>query len=266
MDYKTILVNRIDGGITITINRPDQQNSINPDLLKEINHVLDLAENDSQCKIIVLQGQRGVFCTGMDFNEVSDKYDNNSYEQAYKYREGKEQSHSRPYLETIKRFTLIPKVVISVVDGKVMAGGVGLAAASDIVIATPRSQFSLSEALWGLLPSMVTPFLIRRVGFQVAYRMTLTTMPINAKEAYECHLVDEVDEAPQEVLRRYFLRVSKLDEWTLGNLKQYFRKMWIISNQMEDTAVAETDRLSSEPKVVNNIVNFIKYQKFPWSE
>jgi len=266
MEYKTILVNRMDGGITLTINRPEQQNSINPDLLKEINHVLDLAVNDPLCKIIVLQGQGGVFCTGMDFNEISGKHDNFTPGQIHENRDSKEVSHSRPYLETIKRFTLIPRIVISVVDGRVMAGGVGLAAASDIVIATPRSQFSLSEALWGLLPSMVTPFLIRRVGFQVAYRMTLTTMPIHAREAYEVHLVDEVTEAPEEVLRRYSLRVSRLDEWTLGNLKQYFRKMWIISNQMEDAAVAETDRLSSEPKVVNNIINFVKYQKFPWSE
>ncbi len=264
MGYNTILVKESIGGLTITLNRLDQQNSINNQLLKEVNEVLDWAEQNPDCRIIILEGQNGIFCTGMDFESAS-KID--SQEPALnEIQESSEntESSSTLYMTTIKRLTLSPKVIISVVDGRVMAGGIGLVAASDLVIATPRSQFSLSEALWGLLPAMVTPYLIRRIGYQNAYRMTLTTTPVSTQEAHRINLVDEMSDTPGENIRRLWLRLSKLEESTIVNMKQYFRKMWIITEQMEETAISEITRLSTQPKVIENITNFIKYQKFPW--
>lgn len=273
MGYSTILVKESIGGITITFNRLEQQNSINDCLLKEINEVLDLAEKDSNCRIVVFEGQKGVFCTGMDFGEVSElesqkvvRQEDRYYKEEEEYEEEAEESLSNPFMETIRRFSLMPKVIISVVDGRAMAGGIGIIAASDLVIATPRSQFSLSEALWGLLPAMVTPYLIRRVGFQTAYRMTLTTMPISVQEAYEAHLVDEISENPHESVRRFWLRLSKLEESTIQNMKRYFRKMWLITEKMEEVAVREITRLSSHPEVIRNIVNYVKHQKLPWDD
>ena len=87
------------------------------------------------------------------------------------------------YMDTLRRITLFSKVVISCVDGQVLAGGVGLVACSDLVIATSKAEFGLSEALWGLLPAMVLPYLIRKVGVQKAYFMTLTTIRISVEEA-----------------------------------------------------------------------------------
>ena len=114
MEYDTILVRDSVCGITITLNRLEHQNSLNHVLLKEMNDVLDLAEQDANCRIVVLEGQKSIFCTGMDFAEVA-----SSNNQAAK------RSASDPYMETIKRLTLIPKIIISVIDGQVMAGGVG---------------------------------------------------------------------------------------------------------------------------------------------
>ena len=246
MEFETIKVAEIVGGLTITINRPDQKNSINNQLLNEIHMALDLAEQDENCRIIGLGGQSGVFCTGMDFNQIDD-------EEMVQVEQG-----NRLYLDTLKRFTRIPKIVVALVEGQAMAGGIGLVAAS------PESQFSLSEALWGLLPAMVTPYLIRRVGFQLAYRMTFSTMPITAQEAFDAHLVDEINRSPNESLRRLWLRLSKLKESTIKNLKEYFNKMWFLTQEMEEMAVAETSRLSSDPAVVQGIKDFVQFNRFPW--
>ncbi|MGA1867987.1 MAG: enoyl-CoA hydratase-related protein [bacterium] len=250
MDYETILVNKSKGSITIMLNRLAQKNSIDRTMLKEINQALDNAEKDPSCTMIIIEGQNGVFCTGMDFKDSFAEEGSNDF--------------SSLYMETIKRFTMMPKVIIANVDGRVIAGGVGLAAASDFVIASPRSQFSLSEALWGLLPACVTPFLIRRVGFQVAYRMTLTTMPISAKEAYNVQLVDEMSESPLESIRRIKLRIAHIDKTTLRSMKQYFRDMWILTEDMEKRATEELSRLKSLPKVRENVLNYLNYQQFPW--
>jgi polyketide biosynthesis enoyl-CoA hydratase PksH len=255
MKYQTILIKEIPGGITIIFNRVSQRNSINAAFIKELNEILDEAERNSSCRVVILEGQNGFFCTGMDFEEVVSE----------DATEGRE-SLTNLYLKTIQRFTLIPKVIISKVDGLVMAGGVGLAAASDLVVATPRSQFSLSEALWGLLPAMVIPYLVRRVGFQKAYRMTLTTLPVSAQDAFSAGLADEISETPDESIKHWYNRLALLEESSIKNIKEYFGKMWIINEQTNELAVSESLRLITDPKVKENIYNFIKYQKFPWEK
>ena len=145
-----------------------------------------------------------------------------------------------------------------------MAGGVGLAAASDIVVSTERSEFSLSEALWGLLPCCVLPFLIRRTGFQKAYFMTLTTRTFTAREAFDIHLVDELTAQPDEALRKLSLRLNLLDDVTISDLKRYFRGLWLINSEMEQAAVAEITRLSALPRVQNNLRNYVEHGRFPW--
>ena len=238
---------------TITFNRLLNKNSINEAFLDELNNVFNEVEQKPLCQIILLQGQQGIFCTGMDFNEMTK-------------RASTESVFSTLYMETLKRMTLMPRIVIAKVDGQVMAVGVGIVAACDLVVATTRSQFSLSEALWGLLPACVTPYLIRRVGFQNAYRMTLTTLSIDAQKAYHMNLVDELDDSPERIIRQLILRLTRLENSTIGNLKQYFRKMWMITDVLEETAISEISRLTESPEVQNNIQRFIKYNRFPWDK
>jgi len=106
--------------------------------------------------------------------------------------------------------------------------------------------------------------LIRRVGYQPAYKMTLTTLPISAQEAYRIHLVDELTETPDDSIRKLKPRIIRLSDSTIGNMKQYFRKMWLITEQMEEMAISEFSKLISQPKVKDNIRNFVEYGQFPW--
>lgn len=256
MDMETLIVTRGPKALTITFNRLQSRNSINTTVLKEMNQVLDIAERDRDCRLVIIEGKGGVFCTGMDFEEITQKEVSTNTENLKIW--------IRSYMSLLKRFTLISKVIIAKLDGQVLAGGVGLVAASDLVIATERTQFSLSEALWGLLPANVMPYLIRRVGFQKAYAMTLTTQTITAQDAKIIHLIDEINSNLDDAIRRLMLRLVRLDEKTIKDMKAYFRKMWIITEEMEEVAVNELSRLVTEPRVYSNIKNFIKYQRFPW--
>lgn len=258
MSYTTLIVNISKGIHNITLNRLKHRNSINKAMLVELNLALDIAENDSSCKLIVIEGQNGTFCTGMDFtmfaSDVSDAYEEEA------------DDFSVSYMNTLKRLTLSPKIILSKVDGQVMAGGVGLVAASDIVLSTNRTKLSLSEALWGLLPAMVTPYLIRKVGFQKAYYMTLTSMPVTANEARDIHLIDVVDDDIDTLTHHMSQRLSRLDESTIREMKQYFRDMWIITEQMEKKAVEKINYLASKKEVLNNITNYVRFGRFPWEK
>ena len=236
--------------IEVTLNRVAERNSLNEAMLTQFHQVLDQAGSDPEIRSIILRGQGGVFCTGMDLEGFVSGVELSSAE--------------NPYMDLLKRFASIDRIVISVVEGTVMAGGVGLVAASDLVYADPQSTFSLSEALWGLLPAMVTPFLIRRVGFQCAYRLTLTAATIGAEEASRIHLVDEVGADIQSRLQGALRRLGRVHPDTIGDLKAYFRRMWIIDDSMEKCAVAELARLSKDPRIIENITNFVKNGVVPW--
>jgi polyketide biosynthesis enoyl-CoA hydratase PksH len=254
MTYQTLLVREINHAIEATINRVEQRNALNSMLMQELHQVLDQAEKNPDCHMVIFKGKEGLFCTGMDFQEITQTVQHSEEAETY----------STLYMSLLKRFASSSKIIISEIDGQVMAGGVGLAAASDIVIATTRSHFSLSEALWGLLPANVLPYLIRRVGFQKSYIMTLTTQPISATEAHAIHLVDELSDQPEEILRKLSLRLFRIDEKTVQTLKNFFRKLWIINEAMEQTAMHELAKLMQDTSVQKNIKDFVEQKKFPW--
>jgi len=255
-NYKMLLTEINKDVITVTINRPQQKNSINVELLTELNQLLDSIEKASDIRFVILQGQEGVFCTGMDFEEITQTISNHQ----------KPELSPEYYMKTLKRFTQTSKVMIGKIDGRVLAGGMGLVAACDIVISSARSQFGLSEALWGLLPANVMPFLIRRVGFQKAYMLTLTTQNISAQRAYEIHLVDELSENLDISINRLLISLRRVNATTVGELKNFFRKMWIINEEMEKTAIQELENLLLSPIVNENIKNFVQDKKLPWEK
>lgn len=78
------------------------------------------------------------------------------------------------------------------------------------------------------------------------------------------HLVDEVMEQPDEALRRLLLRVGLLEEETIVELKAYFRKLWILTPEVERTAVAEIGRLAAKPAVRAAIAGYAADGRFPW--
>jgi polyketide biosynthesis enoyl-CoA hydratase PksH len=257
MPYKTITFNKYKTYCEINLNRPNKKNSINQLMLEEINIILDEVESSDDWRVLFFKGKEGYFCTGMDLEEVYEKI--NTPEEDFS-----ESFLTSLFMKTLKRLSSINKIVISMVQGQVNAGGVGILAVSDLVFATTNSQFALSEALWGLLPGCVVPFLIRRVGYQQAYRLTLTTLSIDAEKAKNINLVDELTDSSEEIIRTYMIRFNRIDSETIREIKSYFRKMWIISDNEEKTAISEMSRLINSSKVKSNIINYFKKDVFPW--
>lgn len=255
MAFATLIVKEGSRQLTAQISRPDSANSINSTLIQELHQVLDWAERIPDCRTFVLEGLPGVFCTGLDLRGAVEGANVAS-----------ESDQAAEYLRLLKRLTLSPRIVVCRVDGRVVAGGVGLVAASDIVLATPRAEFSLPEALWGLLPCCVLPFLLRRIGYQKAYFLTLTTRTMTAKEALSTHLVDELSENLDDTLRKLTLRLNLLDDRVILDLKGYFEQISGIPPGIEQIAVQEIKRLAGQPYVRENITNYIQGGLLPWEK
>lgn len=253
--YRTLRVTRESAVLRVALARPERQNSIDGDVLDELGRALDRAETDPDCAAMVLEGSGGVFCSGADFEAAAHDLAGGGT--------GME-AGGEAFLALMRRFTTAPVVVVSCVDGRATGGGVGLAAASDFVFATGRSRFSLPEALWGLLPCCVLPFVIRRTGLHRAYTMALGTRPMTAQDAERCGLVDELTEDPAESVRRLLVRLTRIDPVTVGELKRYVRAMWFATEETEEHALREFARLMSSPVARRRVEMLTTAQRLPW--
>lgn len=253
--YRALRVEERGAVLRVVLDCPERQNSIDGPLLAELGAVLDRAERTAGLRILALEGAGPVFCSGMDFVAAA--------------RGGQDLGEvaargGAAFFDLLQRFTTLPRVVVSRVDGRVTGGGVGLVAASDIVYATERSSFGLPEALWGLLPCCVLPFLIRRVGFQPAYAMTLSTLPVSARQAERIRLVDAVVDPADDPLRQLGARLTRIDDVTIADCKRYFGQVSPPVSQARTAAIAELGRLMSSPAVQSRIANFASHQRLPW--
>lgn len=252
---KNIKVSQQRFVFTIQLYRPEANNSINGLLIKELMMVLTQIESNPEIKVVVLEGLPDVFCSGMDFKSVY-------------HTESEEVIGDDPnkYYDLLKHLSLCSKIIVAKVQGKVNAGGIGLVAVSDIVIADQQATFGLSEALFGLLPACVLPFLIRRIGYQKAQWMALVSQGISANRAFQIGLVDEISDNVNETVRKNLLRLTRLETSTIMDLKDYMSKLWIINEQTQELAVNKISCLLNSEKVQSNIKNFVENEKFPWEK
>lgn len=166
----------------LTLADSARGNRINAARLAALHEAFDKAEASETVRAIMLRSDGACFCLGMDFSFfLGTEAGGLSAAEAVK-----------AYSGLLTRMRVSPKPVIVLIDGEVKAGGIGLVAAADIVIASTRSQFQLSEVLLGLIPANVLPFLSERIGRSRAAWLTMTARTLSAETARAIGLVDEI--------------------------------------------------------------------------
>jgi polyketide biosynthesis enoyl-CoA hydratase PksH len=251
MSFRTLKV-RIEPPVyVIRIDRPDAGNSINRALVEEFSRALNECEADS-IHVVVVEGSADVFCAGADFADYAVDESNAVDPQAL--------------YDVWERVASGPFISVAHVQGKATAGGVGFAAACDVVLASRSAQFSLTELLFGLYPACVLPFLSRRVGFQRAHYMTLTTKPVSAEQALQWGLADECDADSDALLRKLLLRLRRLPKAGIRNYKAYAVSLNPIIAQSRPGAVEANRELFADPVNRAAVRRFVESGLFPWEE
>jgi methylglutaconyl-CoA hydratase len=165
------------------LNRPKVHNAFNETAIKELEHSFRMFGDRQEVRAIVLTGSGATFCAGADLGWMK-KMGEISYEDNFAdaYR-------LATMLRTVYR---CPKPVIARIQGDAYGGGVGLIAAADIAIATSNACFAFSEVKLGLMPAVISPFVIQAIGSRAARRYFVTGEKFTAQEAYRMGLVHEV--------------------------------------------------------------------------
>ncbi len=186
---KNLLTSAEEGILTITINRPDKMNALNRETIGELGQTLQEAEENEEVKVIILTGAgEKAFVAGADISEFSD----------FSVEEGKQLSQDG-HDKLFNKVEHLSKPVIAAVNGFALGGGLELAMACHIRVASDNARMGLPETSLGVIPGYGgTQRLPQLVGKGKAFEMIMTAGMIKAEEAREYQLVNHV--IPQEEL------------------------------------------------------------------
>ncbi len=241
--------------LRLSLKDPAGRSRLNPELILQLKSLL---ESPRDARLVTIEGMPGSFCEGLDLELLPLDGDGQS---ASAWAEVVLQE-----LEALlAAITYTPRPVVALVDGPALGGGLGIAAAADLVIASPRASFALPEAVMGLIPAVVFPFVAHRIGVARARLLALGSPPLDAAQALEFGLVDEIAEDLEQALDRYARRFIRMDSRAIGTLKKLFATHFEPSPQYQADALRSFSYLLGTQETRQRISRFYSGAT-PWDE
>src|SRR5215210_3973964 len=179
MAYKTLLVELADGVLTVTLNRPEVHNAFNDELIGEAIDLFSNLDTDA-ARVVVLKGTGKNFCAGADLNWMS---------RMVSYTRDQNVRDSSLLAKMYALMNECPLPIIGRIHGAAIGGGVGLVAVCDVAVAMEDSKFGLSEVKLGILPAVISPYVIAKIGQTHARALFLTGERFEAERALRIGLV-----------------------------------------------------------------------------
>ena len=183
MAFTTLNITRDGHTATVTLDRPDTRNAFNDETIAELTRAFRELGEDDDLRAIILAANGPAFCAGADLNWMK---------KMAGYTHAENQADALQLAEMLRTIYLCPKPVVAKVQGDCYAGGMGLVAACDIVVAADEANFCLSEVKLGLIPATISPYVIKAMGENAARRYFLTAERFPAREALRIGFAHEV--------------------------------------------------------------------------
>jgi len=167
----------------VRLNRPEVRNAFNADLIAELHRTFTQLDADDSVRAIVLSGEGKVFCGGADISWMRASLDLSF---------GENVADATAMSEMFRAIDRCSKPVIAKIHGAALGGGAGLAAVCDVVIASADAVFGFTEVKLGIIPAVISPFVLRKIGATHARALFLTGERFDAKRAFHIGLIHEM--------------------------------------------------------------------------
>jgi methylglutaconyl-CoA hydratase len=167
----------------VALNRPTQHNALTPVLLEQLTAVFHHFSTRREIRVIVLTGNGRSFCAGADLKYMRAAAD---------YDFAANVSDSKVIFDLMQTINNCPKPVIGRINGAAIGGGVGLVAVCDITVAVERARFAFSEVRLGVVPAVISPFVLAKIGTGHGRELFLTGERFDARRARQIGLVQQV--------------------------------------------------------------------------
>lgn len=251
------------GVARVTLNRPDVHNAFNAQVIERLGTIWDEIGARKDIRVVSIRGNGKSFCAGGDLDWM---------------RKSGQQDRAANQAETmvlagmLKKLNELPQAVISLVHGNCMAGGTGLAATSDIVIASAETKFALTEVRLGLTPATISPYVVAAIGPRQARRYFLTAERFEAADAFRLGLVHELAKDPDDLAAKGEAMVQALllgAPEAIADSKKLVRKVAHVTSPdealMRYTAENIADRRASA-EGQEGLAAFFGKRKPKWAE
>jgi methylglutaconyl-CoA hydratase len=257
---KDILLNKEGAVLTVSLNRPLSHNALTPEMLLGLTAVFQDVNDRDDIRVVVLTGNGRSFCAGADLSFMHAAAD-------YSFEDNV--SDGEAIFDLMQAVDNCRKPVVGRVNGAAIGGGVGLVSCCDIVVAVDRAKFAFSEVRLGILPAVISPFVVAKIGSGNSRELFLTGELFLAERAKEIGLVQHVvaEEALDEKVGE---RVAALLQAAPGAQAAGKELIQVVSSQ-EKTAVRDYTanliaqrRASAEGR--EGMSSFLEKRKPSWQE
>ena len=257
--YQTLEIERQNQVATVWMNRPDVHNAFDETLIAELTAACEALDADASVRVVVLAGRGKSFSAGADLNWMKRAAHNGVDENL---------ADARALARMLRVLAELGKPTIARVQGAALGGGTGLTAACDIAVASTQAVFATSEVKFGIIPSAISPYVVRAIGARQSHRYFQSAERISAERAREIGLVHEVV-APDALDAKVQEIVAALIQG--GPLSQAAAKDLIraVDNQPIDDAVVEDTaqriaHLRATPEAKDGIAAFLDKRQPGW--
>ena len=245
---------------TITLNRPEKRNAISMQMIAELQSALDTLEKNHTTRVVILTGTGKSFCAGVDLEYL---------QTIARQSPSENQEDSKRIAKLFRKIWSFSRPIVAAVNGHALAGGCGIATLCDYTLAVSEAKFGYTEVKIGFLPAIVSVFLLRQVGEKRCRDLLLTGRVLDAAEAREIGLINEI--VPAENLMK---RATEIAETILANspssvsrAKQMLTAAAASSIDHDlERAVLESARIRCTPDFREGLASFLEKRKPIWQD
>ena len=258
MKYDTIIVSKEKDTATVILNRPNVHNAFNDTLMKELTRCFEILGSDDDLRLIILTGSGKSFCAGADINWMKSMI-NYSIEENIR--------DSKLLLDLYEMIYSCPKPVLGRINGHVFGGGLGLLAVCDITIAFPNLKFAFSEVKLGIIPSVISTYVIRRIGPAIMRRLFITGEQFDSSYAHQIGLVDFVvsEEEIDIKIQEYVELIRSSGPYAIGEVKSLVSRYEMMDiERYKDFTVKKIAELRNSAEGQEGLNAFLEKKKAKW--
>lgn len=256
----TLLLSVDKGVATLTLNRPEIHNAFDDALIATLTQRYEALDKDDGVRMVILAANGASFSAGADLNWMR---------RMAGYTEAENLADAGRLAALLRTIDRLSKPTIARVQGSVFAGGLGLIAANDIVIAAAPALFAITEVRIGLFPAVISPYLLRAMGAREARRLFLTAERFDATEARRIGLVHEVvaPEKLDEAVARIVTLLKGNSPQAMAASKELVRA---VDKPLDDDVIAYTARAIATQRAsadgVEGLTSFLEKRKPRWAQ
>jgi methylglutaconyl-CoA hydratase len=259
MQFETLLLDTTEHLSTITLNRPEKRNAITTQMIADLQSALDAIEK-TDTRVVIITGTGKAFCAGIDLELL---------QAIAQQTPAENQDDSRRIAKMFRKIWSYSRPLIAAVNGHALAGGCGIATLCDFTLSVPEAKFGYTEVKIGFLPAIVSVFLSRQIGEKRCRDLLLTGRLVEASEAKELGLVNEIVSSEKLMARAHELANDLLaaSPSSITRAKHLLVSAAAagVDHDLE-RAVLESARVRCTPDFKEGLAAFLEKRKPIWQD